>query len=60
MEYLIVTLRSYYGVDTSMEVDPCPLYMVVDSHSGKELDNGYTELEEVLRCWPYPQNLEYL
>jgi hypothetical protein len=49
---LIVKLTSYAGVNTTLSVQPDPLFMVVDSETGKELDNGYTSWADAVRYWP--------
>ena len=48
---LIVELKSYNGNDTRLQCIPNPLYMVVDSTTGKELDNGYRSFEEAKEAW---------
>ncbi len=48
---LIIKLKGYRGNNTELKVTPDPLYMVVDSVTGEELDNGYRSFEEAKKTW---------
>ncbi len=49
---MIVKLTCYGGVNTSLVVQPDPLYMVVNARTGEEIDNGYRSWEEAVKSWP--------
>ena len=54
--YLIVRLTRYDGNDTRLDVEPNPLFMVVNAETGEEVDNGYRSYEEAKKAWPEAVN----
>ena len=48
---LVVKLTNYQGNDTSLTVDPDPLFMIVDAVTGEEVDNGYRSFKEAKDVW---------